>query len=101
MTSLIGFEALLRDRVVVVLGCPFYAGWGLTDDRGDVPERRCARPSLDGLVHAALIDYPMYRDPVSGLAAPVEVIVERLLNGIAPQGTWRRGLAGLQRLTRR
>jgi capsular polysaccharide export protein len=32
MTSLAGFDALLRGKRVVVYGQPFYAGWGLTDD---------------------------------------------------------------------
>lgn len=32
MTSLAGFEALLRKRSVVTYGQPFYAGWGLTED---------------------------------------------------------------------
>ena len=32
LTSLAGFEALLRRRRVVVYGRPFYAGWGLTTD---------------------------------------------------------------------
>lgn len=78
MTSLIGFEALMRDKPVTVFGAPFYAGWGLTEDRGEIPARRRARPTLDQLVHAALIGYPTYLDPVSGLPCPVEVIVERL-----------------------
>ena len=32
LTSLTGFEALLRGLKVVVYGRPFYAGWGLTKD---------------------------------------------------------------------
>lgn len=81
MTSLLGFEALLRGTHVVTLGQPFYAGWGLTEDRGAPLPRRTARPSLAGLVHAALIDYPRYRDPVTGLPCPVEVAAERLAQG--------------------
>ena len=72
MTSLLGFEALIRGRQVVTLGAPFYAGWGLTDHRGPALPRRQAHVTLEGLVHAALIDYPRYRDPVSGLPCPVE-----------------------------
>ncbi|MGR3320798.1 MAG: capsular polysaccharide biosynthesis protein [Pseudooceanicola sp.] len=86
MTSLMGFEALLRGRPVTVTGAPFYAGWGLTRDLGDVPPRRKARPDLAGLVHAALIDYPRYRDPVSRLPCPVEVIVDRLASGRTGRG---------------
>lgn len=84
MTSLLGFESLLRGTPVTVAGAPFYAGWGLTRDLGDTPARRVARPSLAGLVHAALIGYPRYRDPVSGLPCPVEIIVERLAENPGP-----------------
>lgn len=96
ITSLLGFEALLRGKKVVTLGAPFYAGWGLTEDRGDIPARRSARPSLDGLIHAALIDYPMYRDPVSGLPCEVEVIVDRLVAGQGQAGAAGRTLSRLQ-----
>lgn len=81
MTSLLGFEALLRGVKVTTLGAPFYAGWGLTHDLGTVPARRGARPSLMGLVHATLIDYPRYMDPLTGEPCPVEVAVERLAIG--------------------
>ncbi|MEM7188381.1 MAG: capsular polysaccharide biosynthesis protein [Pseudomonadota bacterium] len=81
LTSLMGFEALLRGKAVTCLGVPFYAGWGLTNDLGDVPQRRRARPGLDGLVWAALIAYPSYRDPKTGLACTPEQIVERLAEG--------------------
>ncbi len=97
MTSLMGFEALLRGVPVTTLGAPFYAGWGLTEDRGAVPARRGARPSLAGLVHATLIDYPRYLDPVTGLPCPVEVAVERLSHGEVPHpGVVNRSLSKLQ-----
>lgn len=88
MTSLTGFEALLRGKKVTTLGVPFYAGWGLTTDRGEVPARRSARPTLQGLAHATLIDYPRYRDPVTGLPCAVEVILERLATGDIPHPGW-------------
>ena len=84
MTSLTGFEALLRGVKVVTTGAPFYAGWGLTTDHGDVPPRRRAQPSLAGLVHATLIDYPRYFDSKTGLACTVEVAVKRLETGDIP-----------------
>ncbi|MCL6284747.1 capsular polysaccharide biosynthesis protein [Ruegeria sp. 2012CJ41-6] len=97
MTSLLGFEALLRGVKVTTLGAPFYAGWGLTDDLGPVPARRGARPDLMGLVHAVLIDYPRYRDPVTGLPCPVEVAVDRLASGDIPHpGLANRLLSKLQ-----
>ena len=48
MTSLAGFEALLRGRAVTCYGQPFYAGWGLTKDIYPVA-RRTRVLSLDEL----------------------------------------------------
>ena len=84
MTSLMGFEALLRNLPVTTYGAPFYAGWGLTTDMSDVPPRRRAIPTIEGLAHAALIDYPRYFDPKTGLPCPVEVALERLSRGDVP-----------------
>ena len=103
-TSLAGFEALLRHKPVTTYGVPFYAGWGLTRDLGPVPKRRTARRSLDELVAAALLLYPRYLDPVSGLPCPPEILVRRLAEGSTPtpglvvrlrrlQGHFNRGLA--------
>jgi capsular polysaccharide export protein len=83
LSSLSGFEALLRGRRVVTHGRPFYAGWGLTEDR-DPPPRRGRRLPLDALVAGALILYPRYRDPVTGLPCPPEVLLERLAASAAP-----------------
>ena len=97
MTSLLGFEALLRGLPVTVLGTPFYSGWGLTRDLAPQPDRRSARPTLEGLVHAALIDYPRYRDPVTGRPCPAEVVAEHLAAGrIAHPGLANRTLSKLQ-----
>ncbi len=75
MTSLTGFDALLRGRRVVTYGQPFYAGWGLTEDRAREPfpgsqdptpapalDRRTRRLSQDELVAGALLHYPIYWD---------------------------------------
>lgn len=84
MTSLLGFEALLRGKPVTVTGAPFYAGWGLTRDLGWTPRRRKARPDLVHLIHAALIAYPRYHDPASNLPCPPEVVIDRLAHGTLP-----------------
>lgn len=97
MTSLLGFEALLRGVKVTCLGTPFYAGWGLTDDREMPIERRIALPSLGQLAHAVLIDYPRYFDPKTGLPCPVELVVDRLATGDIPKaGRLNRMTAKLQ-----
>lgn len=64
ITSLGGFEALLRGKPVVCHGHPFYAGWGLTQDVHPLP-RRTRRLALDELVAGALILYPTYVSRVS------------------------------------
>lgn len=100
MTSGLGFEALLRGIAVTTLGAPFYAGWGLTEDRGPVPERRLSvypRPDLDRLTHAALIAYPRYLDPLTRQPCPPELAVERLASGQTGRRSPRlRALAKLQ-----
>jgi len=74
LTSLTGFEALLRGREVVTHGQPFYAGWGLTRDLVPLP-RRDRRLSLLELVAGALILYPRYIDPGSGAPCTPEALV--------------------------
>jgi capsular polysaccharide export protein len=76
MTSLAGFEALLRGRRVVVFGRPFYAGWGLTVDQPAFDRGR--RLSIEELVAGALILYPRYLDPLTRLPCGPEVIIDRL-----------------------
>jgi capsular polysaccharide export protein len=104
LTSLLGFEALIRGKVVVTLGIPFYAGWGLTRDKAPPDHAAFARRApgrenitIDGLLHATLIGYPRYFDPVTRRACPVDVILDRLENDALPkQGMGLRGLSKLQ-----
>ena len=70
-TSLAGFEALLRGKQVHCHGLPFYAGWGLTVDRVTTP-RRSRKLQLDELAAAALLRYPTYLDPASGMVMSAE-----------------------------
>ncbi|MEM9434415.1 MAG: capsular polysaccharide biosynthesis protein [Pseudomonadota bacterium] len=96
-TSLLGFEALLRGLPVSCYGIPFYAGWGLTTDHAQTPERRTAKPNLDQLCHAALIGYPRYFDPVTSLPCSPEIALSRLVNDEIPRpGRGNRVLAKLQ-----
>jgi len=81
LTSLSGFEALLRGLEVTCHGTPFFAGWGLTRDMAPVPGRRGRALSLDELVAGVLLLYPRYLDPVTGLPCPPEVLVRRMAQG--------------------
>lgn len=74
MTSLTGFEALLRHKKVVTYGLPFYAGWGLTEDRMYC-ERRSRVRTLDELTYLALIAYPRYLHIESGEFIKPETLV--------------------------
>lgn len=92
MTSLLGFEALLRGAKVVCHGLPFYASWGLTEDK-IVCSRRTRELSLDELVHGALIAYPRYYNYERGcFVEPEQAVVQ--LAAIAETGpqtrSWQR-----------
>ena len=80
ITSQTGFEALLRGKKVSAYGMPFYADWGLTTDYAPSTGRR-GKASLDQLVHATLIDYPIYYDPKARCISTPEIIAERLASG--------------------
>jgi capsular polysaccharide export protein len=97
ITSLGGFEALLRGKNVTTHGVPFYAGWGLTNDLGPIPSRRSRQRSLNELVAATLILYPTYFDPVTRLPCPPEILVDRIArgdDGVAAPLAWLRSSQG-------
>jgi len=82
MTSLTGFDALLRGKPVVTYGQPFYAGWGLTEDRAERAtafERRTRRLSLDELVAGALLHYPIYWDWTLKGYTTCEAVLHRIV----------------------
>ncbi|WP_321795815.1 capsular polysaccharide biosynthesis protein [Caballeronia sp. J97] len=95
MTSLAGFEALLRDKTVHCYGGPFYAGWGLTVDHMALPHRTRVL-TLDELVYVALCAYPRYRLPgVRGFCS-----IEDAIRLLVAQGAGARAPAGSHRLAR-
>lgn len=97
MTSLTGFDALLRGKPVVTYGQPFYAGWGLTQDRAENATafvRRQRNLSLDELVAGALLHYPIYWDwDLKGYTS-----CEAVLNRILEERTALEEGAGLESL---
>lgn len=86
ISSLTGFEALLRKKKVVCYGLPFYAGWGLTTEKGTdstramYAKRRERKEPLtkEQLVYCALIRYPLYRVPDGYGLAQVEQVIDYL-----------------------
>jgi len=102
LTSLAGFEALIRGCEVVTHGQPFYAGWGLTRDLAPPIERRRGHNVTKAqLVAATLILYPRYLDPVTKLPCPPEILVERLAAEPEPRETLLTRLRRLQGRVRR
>lgn len=79
ISSLTGFEALLRNKKVGVYGTPFYAGWGLTNDYAGSTSNGVKR-TLAELVAASLILYPIYIHPKSQLPCSPELIISYFEN---------------------
>ena len=82
MTSLSGFDALLRGKRVITYGQPFYAGWGLTEDRdtdGTAFQRRSRTLSLDELVAGALLRYPLYWDDELRGYTSCQAVLQRIV----------------------
>ena len=98
LTSLIGFEGLLRGKTIFVYGQPFYAGWGLTHDYRQ-NERRMRRLSIDELIAGCLIEYPHYFPGIAkGSDTPEDVITRLRLESqrLAAQGNFTRFLHSLK-----
>jgi capsular polysaccharide export protein len=77
VSSQMGFEAILAGHRPVVLGQPFYAGWGLSDDRQPLTRRGRAL-SAEQLFAAAMILYPRWYDPFRDRLCPFEDAVSIL-----------------------
>ncbi|OAP36383.1 cell surface protein [Sinorhizobium glycinis] len=88
ITSLAGFEALMRGIKVTTAGSPFYAGWGLTDDRQTIP-RRGRKLSLEALFAGAYLLYPRYFDPETGEQTSFEATVAAIKRQLQEPGTQR------------
>jgi capsular polysaccharide export protein len=124
ITSLMGFEALLRGIPVATHGRPFYAGWGLTEDlspalphpvppaalaaaqvgppapgrgAGDAPFSRGRALDLDTLVAAALIAHPRVIDPATRLPATPERLLDAIAEDRAAARAWPRIARGALR----
>ncbi|TFW13544.1 hypothetical protein EGY25_06320 [Brevundimonas intermedia] len=62
VTSGMGFEALMAGKRVHCFGLPFYAGWGLTDDR-KLTRRRSRSRTLEEVFHFTYVRATRYFDP--------------------------------------
>lgn len=82
VTSQMGFEALMCGKPVVCFGVPWYAGWGLTDDRvKDSPawKRRTKKRTVDELFAAAYIHYTRYLNPFTHKRGKIMDVINWLI----------------------
>jgi capsular polysaccharide export protein len=77
-TSQFGFEALMCGKEVVVFGIPFYAGWGLTNDKQFL-QRRTNKRTLEEIFYIAYIMYSFYVNPDKKCRCEIEEAIEYLL----------------------
>ena len=85
-TSLGGFEALLRGISVSTYGLPFYAGWGLTDDKlynHKWAKRRTRKLTIEELTFITLAKYPLYSSIRFNCLTEVENIIEEIIESNA------------------
>jgi len=83
LSSLAGFDALMREKAVFTYGLPFYAGWGLTHDAHAPLPWRERTLSLDMLTAGVLLRYPIYWDWRLRLYTTPEAVVRQLASGAA------------------
>lgn len=77
ITSLTGFEALIRNKKVVCYGQPFYSGWGLTIDK--YPNiRRNRTLKLDELIYIVMYEYAIYIHPETFNFTDPETLIKYL-----------------------
>lgn len=95
ISSLTGFEALIRGKKVVCYGMPFYAGYGLTEDVSTADGNEIAIQArkrrentisdITDLIIGSVILYPRYFNWDTGSPATAEEIISVLLSH--PEGT--------------
>lgn len=87
VTSQMGFEALMLKKSVVCFGLPWYAGWGLTQDRNvgisALKQRRRRSCTLEDLFTAAYIEYPRYLNPLTNKRGTIFDVIDFLIHNKA------------------
>jgi len=82
VTSQMGFEALMLGKPVCCFGQPWYAGWGLTDDRhpdmAALRRRRTQRRSLLEVFAAAYLQYSHYLHPETNARGTIFDVIDWL-----------------------
>lgn len=66
VSSGLGFEALLCNKKVITYGCPFYAGWGLTEDRNNKVKKQQKQLTFDQLFYTVFLKFTKWINPETG-----------------------------------
>ncbi|MDH6153235.1 capsule polysaccharide export protein KpsC/LpsZ [Paraburkholderia sp. WSM4179] len=96
LSSLAGFDALLRGKAVFTYGLPFYAGWGLTHDALAPLPWRHRTLTLDMLCAGVLLRYPLAKARATSMIKKQTVQTKRkprkieILRGFFPRLTLKR-----------
>lgn len=77
VASQLGFEAILAGHRPRVFGQPFYAGWGLSADDMALPRRGRALTRVQ-LFALAMLDYPLWYDPLRDRLCPFEEVLDQM-----------------------
>jgi capsular polysaccharide export protein len=77
VSSQMGFEAIVAGHKPHVFGQPWYAGWGLTEDRAPVDRRRRNLTKAQ-IFAAAMIMYPKWYSPYTDALCELEDVLETL-----------------------
>lgn len=75
----LGFEALMCNKEVHIFGMPFYAGWGLANERQSC-HRRTNKRTIEELFYIAYIMYSYYINPQTKQQCEIEEAMDFLLN---------------------
>lgn len=78
VTSGMGFEALIAGKKVKVYGAPFYAGWGLTEDRLRLDWRSKTPRTLEEIFYCAYLARSVYFNERTGMKCGLAELVAQV-----------------------
>lgn len=78
-TSGMGMEALLLGKDVYCYGMPFYAGWGLTNDKLKCPRRKRSL-TIEELFYIFYIKYTHYINPNTNKECDIETAIQYIIS---------------------
>ena len=79
VSSGLGLESILLKKKVVTFGCPFYSGFGLTDDRNPKAKKRKRKLTVEELFYKVYLEWTHWMDPISGKKMTIEEVINRII----------------------